>query len=511
MVNEVRDKKEIDELIAKKDLSNQDFSDENFDGKDFRDCNLSNSDFTDATFRDANLKNTNLSNSIFTDADLRKSNLKNSDLSNSKLIGADCSDANFSNAKLNNSNLTDANLNGSIFRGTLLENVDFTDAKFDEETNFKDALIKNTKIPDSAYEESKFNREDTREWRKKQLEKDGPETYPGQFDEVVDMSIEELEKANEESKILNEYLKKSLQLKKDGNFLELLNICEQYRKKIPNKIAILQDKAFAMYMSRRYNDALIEYHKVIEVMPHDYEAYDGAGTSYFMQEDFQHALPYLEKALELGGPEQLRESINLCISEVGNNVESVETLIKKFNQRGSRPSDNVTIVDDNVPRAMKVGATATAGYGFEQLIENASVFHAIMFAQLLMQEKSTLDDFRKLKWSGPVFEEQYDEKKLIHELERFTEEKYIEITKTGRWGKKKTVAYKLTSIGSDLGIQLTLKAQSRLKDKIRKYHLSLSPESRQQLHRKLIENGTPCSACPTTSGVNSSGALPMDV
>ena len=79
------------------------------------------------------------------------------------------------------------------------------------------------------------------------------------------------------------------------------------------------------------------------------------------------------------------------------------------------------------------------------------------------------------------------------------------------WGKKKTVAYKITSIGRDLGYEITKKVQFRLKDKIREYHLSLSPESRQQLHRKLIENGTPCSACPPSSGVNSSGALPMDV
>jgi len=513
---------EIDQLILKKDLSNLDFSDEDFEDKDLRNCNLSNSNFTDAKFRSVNLKNADLSNSILTDADLSYSNLKNVNLTDAVLIGADCFKTNFSGANLCNVNFSDADLSGSIFRNAILENVTFSDTEFNSETNFKDATIKNTKIPDAVYNLSKFNPEDVKKFKKEKLAKIGPTLSNRQLDEIVNMSTEELEKANADSETLNEYYKKSKPLYDQENFEGLLELSNYYFKKIPDKIQISHDKAFALIMLRRYDEALIEYHKMIERTPENYAGYEGAGSAYFMRSEHKRAIPYLQKALELGAPpSETQTSIDHSISEVGSNVENIEVLIKQFNQRSSLPSNqhnrsslpssNVTIVDDNISRAMRVGATTTAGYGFKQLIENASVFHAIMLGQLDMQEKSTLDDFRKLKWSGPVFEERYDEKKLIHELERFTEEKYIEITKTGRWGKKKTVAYKITSIGRDLGYEITKKVQFRLKDKIREYHLSLSPESRQQLHRKLIENGTPCSACPPSSGVNSSGALPMDV
>ncbi|MGD1098473.1 MAG: winged helix-turn-helix domain-containing protein [Bryobacteraceae bacterium] len=54
-----------------------------------------------------------------------------------------------------------------------------------------------------------------------------------------------------------------------------------------------------LYYARQYDEAMAEYRKIIDLDPHYSVAYYYLGTAYFVQGDFQHAIPELEASSKL--------------------------------------------------------------------------------------------------------------------------------------------------------------------------------------------------------------------
>ena len=70
------------------------------------------------------------------------------------------------------------------------------------------------------------------------------------------------------------------------------------------------DKAMSLFKERNYNEAIDAFHLVLENEPDNADVYNNLGVAYSCNGDFEKAVTYLVKALELD-PQLAQAYINL--------------------------------------------------------------------------------------------------------------------------------------------------------------------------------------------------------
>lgn len=117
------------EICEKLDLSRG-----NYEGLKFLYSTFAGSDFTESSFHKSQLLFSNFSNCILKDTNM---------------AGTQLFDVNFSGAVLEHVSFAGAKLSQVSFEGATLTNVDFEGALLIEEVNFTNAILKDTRIPES--------------------------------------------------------------------------------------------------------------------------------------------------------------------------------------------------------------------------------------------------------------------------------------------------------------------------------------------------------------------------
>ena len=70
------------------------------------------------------------------------------------------------------------------------------------------------------------------------------------------------------------------------------------------------DKAMSLFKERKYKEAIDTFHSALETQADNADVYNNLGVAYSCVSDFEHAIIYLTKALELD-PQLAQAYINL--------------------------------------------------------------------------------------------------------------------------------------------------------------------------------------------------------
>jgi uncharacterized protein YjbI with pentapeptide repeats len=115
----VNDKLNTQEIAQKLKEVDNDLSNANLSGVNFKNADLTDITLTNANLTDINLKDINLTEVNFKDANLTNANLSNTNLTNADLTNANLTNANLTNADLTNANLINTRLDYANFRGVI--------------------------------------------------------------------------------------------------------------------------------------------------------------------------------------------------------------------------------------------------------------------------------------------------------------------------------------------------------------------------------------------------------
>ena len=93
----------------------------------------------------------------------------------------------------------------------------------------------------------------------------------------------------------------------------------------PTDINAYANAAWLLWSSDQVDRAMVYYKKMIENNPTSADAYYTIGHYYFFtRRDYKEALPYLEKAVELGGPILQRHLHAHCLGKLGRTREALD-------------------------------------------------------------------------------------------------------------------------------------------------------------------------------------------
>jgi len=135
----------ITSILSNAVLSNADLS-----NADLSNADLSSAILSSAILSSAILSRANLFNADLFDANLGNANLSNADLSNANLFNANLFNANLFNANLFNAELSRANLDNANLDNANLDNADFSEARNLSDSQVKNAMLCETKLPTNS-------------------------------------------------------------------------------------------------------------------------------------------------------------------------------------------------------------------------------------------------------------------------------------------------------------------------------------------------------------------------
>ncbi len=111
-----------------------------------------------------------------------------------------------------------------------------------------------------------------------------------------------------------------------GQSCEAITTLERARELDPVSLAINTDLGVLFYFARRYDDAIQQYQKVLDMDPNFTRAYVTMGSAYAQKAMCEQAIAMFQKALELSGDRSKIAALGRAYGVAGRNDEALETI-----------------------------------------------------------------------------------------------------------------------------------------------------------------------------------------